>query len=745
MKCIKQQFILFASFAFATLLTGCSNDDKDPITPPVDPVDPTLSIVPLTQFEVLLSDQTTSSKTINRSDMEEFNHPKTVFLASDHFTFSYSNSTQASQKAYAYTSDGKTWTVHEKEDANSPVKTIQLDAKSPSLSATFLSETAINAGADKDGIVTENGTNGEVTVGCFDALRTTAEVMVSNNKATAKVPFKHVNHLLNFHVKGTITENFIDHLILNVTYTNAAGTQQNALLRTSSRAGYADANGTVHTVLQAIVPRNAVVKNIQAVKRDDSFITTSEVVSINCPSGKSHLVTLNINDNTLSLQVGALMDDWTFGGEMNPDGSPVGNIYIGTPDELRGFASAVNINPNSPAAKINGILAYTAHVVQTADIDLSSLAWRPIGGQLYKDSEGNDKVTYFAGTYNGNGYKISGMKVTSSTASNHSLATYAGMFGNMQSPAVGYTVLTHIQLVNVSIELRESVDYVGGGALVAYAYAPMGKKPIIISQCTAQGMINVTNSSGLVAAGGLVGEAIRTHITGSFSDVSVTTNATAYSYAGGIAGRIQSSTIASSYAKKAVSGQSSNGTSVTGGIAGSLSSQNEYSYILACSAEGDVTSNGKEAHAGGVAGYNSGNITGCYSKGNASATGSKAKSGAIVGTNADRVDLCYGVGTVGVGTSGLTAQSNNIIYKTNPAADNILSIVSGKSWKDANGSEIAEATVGGILTTISVNTGGKLVEEVKPRLWVLSDVDVWTTTSPASNIYPLPTSNYKGQ
>lgn len=744
MKFLKQQFILFVSSAIVTGLASCSSDDKESVVPPVDPVNPSLTIVPLSQFEVLLGDQITSGSTNSRADMEDFNHPKRTFAATDHFTFNYSNTTQASQQAYTYTSDGKTWTVHEKEDANSPIKTVQLDVKSPLLTATFLSASAINAGADKDGIVTENGTGNDVIVGCFDALKATAEVTVNNNKASAKIPFKHINHLLNFYVRGTINESLIDYLELNITYNNTSGAQQNAILRTSTRASYADTDGKSHTVLQAIVPRNAMIKSIKVIK-DNSIISTPNAINIDCPSGKSHLVTLNINDETMSLQVGTLIDDWAFGGEMNSDGSPVGNIYIGTADELRVFSESVNIDPSKPAAKINGVLAYTAHVVQTADIDLSNLAWRPIGGKIYEDSEGNQEVAYFAGTYNGNGYKISGMKVTSSTASSHSLATYAGMFGNVQSPAVGYTVLTNIQLTNVNIELGESVNYTSGGALAALAYAPSGQKPVVISQCSAQGTINITNNGGQVAAGGLVGQAIRTHITGSSSDVSVTTNASVYSYAGGIVGRAQSSSIASSYAKKTVTGQSSNGTSLAGGIAGALSSSNEYSYILASSSDGDVTSNGKEADAGGVAGYNEGNITGCYAKGNATSTGNKTNNGAIVGYNGSFIDLCYGVGAVGAGTSNLNAQSNNIVYKTIPAAGEILSIVSGKAWKEANGSEIAEATVGGILTTIPINTGGKLVQEVKARLWVLSDVSVWTTASPASNIYPLPLSSYKGQ
>lgn len=746
MKFLKQQFVFFACIMLAAGAVGCS-DEKDPVTP-IDPTNPPLSVVPLIQFEVSLGDQTTSGTINSRSDIDEFNRPKTTFAATDHFIFSYSNATQKTQKAYVYMFDSKTWTVHEEENANSPIKTIQLNVELPTLSATYLSTAAIDAGADKDGMVVKNGTGEEKLIGCFDALHATAEITMDNTKATAKVPFKHINHLLNFYIRGTITENTIQYLELSITYTDVANKQQKAILQTSSRASYADIDGTEHTVLQAIIPRNAVVTGIRAVKNDNSIIISQDpdMDNIDCPEGKSHLITLNINDNIMSVQIGSLINDWAFGGEMNPDGSPVGNIYIETADQLRGFSESVNIDPSKPAAQINGVLAYTAHVIQTADIDLSSLAWRPIGGNLYQDSEGDYEIAHFAGTYNGNGYKISGMTVTASTASSYSSTAYAGMFGKVQSPAEGYAILTNIQLVNVNIQLNNSIDDIYGGALAAHVYAPQGKKQVVISQCSAQGTINVANQGGRITVGGLVGEAIRTHITGSSSEVSVTTNASAYSYAGGIVGRLNSSSIASGYAKKAVSGESRNGASLAGGIAGELSSPNEYSFILACSSEGDVSSKGNEAASGGVAGYNEGNITGCYAKGNATSTGNKPKNGAIIGSGiTSDVNLCYATGVVGAGTSNLLAKSNNIVYQINPAAGSILSTVSGKAWRDANGSEMAEATIGGILTTIPINTGGKLVQEVKARLWILSDESVWTTAGPASSIYPLPASNYKGQ
>lgn len=746
MKCFRLQFMLLAGLVLTGGLSGCS-DNNDPVVP-VDPVNPSAGLVPLTQFEVLLGNQTTSgvadSRTVPVSllETEEFNNPKTAFSAGDQFIFNYGNSIQASQKAYAYTADGKSWTIHETADANSPVKAIRLNSDSPSLSADYLPMAAVNAGADKDGIVTENGEGGSVTVGCFDALRATAAVTVGNNKATATVPFKHVNHLLNFFIQGTINEKMIDYLKLSVTYTNASGTQQKAVLLTSSRSSYADTQGTAHTVIQAIVPRGGVVTGIQGVKTDDSTVTLSGSVNVNCAGGKSQLITLDVNDNVMNAEIGSLIDDWAFGGEMNPDGSPVGDIFIGTEKELRTFSGAVGIDPSMPGAKINGVLAYTANVVQTADIDLSNLDWRPIGGDAY--NEGFD-VTYFAGTYNGNGYKISGMRVPSDKASGHSVASYAGLFGKVESPVGGYAVLTNIQLVNVNIMLDKPNDEIFAGAIAGHAFTPMGKNPVVISQCSAQGTISVTNTNGSVIAGGLVGDAIRTSITGSTTDVAVVTNASGNIYAGGMVGRALSTSIASGYAKNAVSGQSTTATAWVGGIAGALLENDLQSRIIACSSDGNVTSAGSKSYAGGLIGANSGILTGCYARGKATSTGTTAQAGAIVGTGALDVNLCYGAGEGGAGSSGANAKANNVVYNVAPASGSILSIVTGKAWKDSHDSEMAETTSGGILTTIPINIGGKLSQEVKARLWVLFDTDVWSTSSPASAVYPLPALGYKGE
>lgn len=748
---IKHSPILVASFALAVSLSSCSKDDNNLVTP-VDPENPSGVAATLTQFDVILGDQTTSGIVSSRTPVETqtaveaFNNPKTAFTAGDSFIFQYINALQTTQKAYAYTADGKTWTIHETEDANSQVKTIYLDSKMPKLSATFLSRTAVTAGADKDGILAESGEGGKILVGCFDALSANAAVTINSNKATAKIPFQHVNHLLNFHIKGTLNEEMINRLELNVTYTNAGGVKQNAVLSTSSRASYADTEGKTHTVIQAIVPRDGVVKGIQAIKNDNASITTTDPINIECPSGKSHLVALNVNDNKMSVQVGSLTDGWAFSGELNSDGSPVGDIYIGTAEELRTFASSVGTNPTMPAAKINGVVAYTAHVVQTANIDLSSLDWRPIGGESYNDDEKDPQTSYFAGTFNGNGFKITGMKVTTNTAAGNSLVSHAGLFGKVESPEGGYAILTNIQLENVTIQLTETIQYSKAGALVGYAYAPAGKNQIIMSQCSAQGTITINNNSGEITAGGLVGEAVNTHITGSTTNVSIVANAKESSYAGGMVGRAQSSSIVNSFAQNTVSGQSSSAKAYSGGITGSLSETNQYSYVIACRSDGNVVANGTEVFAGGIAGYNSGNIAGSYAKGNATSTSANGKTGAIVALKAGKLNLCYGVGTVGVGNSNAGMINNSIVYNTNPAAGDILSIVSGKAWKDShNGEEMAEATTGGILTVFAINTGGKQTLEVKPRLWVLSDPGVWSTSSPASTTYPIPDKNYKGQ
>lgn len=749
MKRFSLQFVFLASILLATGLLGCSKDNNE-LDTPTEPTNPPSSIttVPLTQFEVMLDNQVTQGKANNRSPLMSFpetdllNNPKTTFSAGDHFIFSYSNTLESSQKAYAYSLDGKNWKIHEKEDSNSPVKTIQLDAKSPALSASYLPISGINAGADMDGIITDN-IDGKLTVGCFDVLRATANITVTNNKAIATIPFRHVNHLLNFYIRGTINENVVNRLELKVTYPNASGTQQDAVLLTSSRAEYADIEGKKHTVIQAIVPRNGVVKGIKAICNDNEIVLNT--VNINCPSEKSHLITLNVNENTMSAQIGSLIDYWAFSGEMNPDGSPIGDIFIANETELRGFAGAVNIDPNMPAARINGILAYTANVVQTADIDLSNLDWRPIGGNAYNDGY---NTTYFAGTYNGNGYKISGMRVSSNTVSGHSVASYAGLFGKVQSPEGGYAVLTNIQLVNININLNKSIYQIAAGGLAGYIYAPIGKNPVVISNCSAQGSISVTNQSWIITAGGLVGEATNTHITGSSTNVSVITKAEGNSHAGGIIGRSVSSIAASSYAQNTVSGESlgTSSTSWAGGITGTLITDNLYSYVIACSSDGNVTSKGKRSFAGGLVGSNGGNIIGCYARGKATATGTTAKWGAIVGDGAFESTLCYGTGEGGAGNSDATAKANDIVYNTNPASGAILSIISGEAWKTSHdGVEMGKATLRGILTTIPINNAdNKLIQEVKTRTWILSDPKAWKSTNPASAVYPLPATNYKG-
>ena len=742
MRFFKYQSLFWSLFILIVAFTGCSKDENDPVVP-VDPDNPENNQVPLTQLEVMIDNQTSASSHVIRSVGE--NTAKTTFVAGDYFILHYNNLIEGEQKAYAHTADGKTWTIREGTDVNSQIKTVLLDKISPTLRAEYVSTEAMSEKADQDGISVSTDDDRDIEVMCYDVLRADAVVTVGNNKSSARIGFLHINHLLSFNIEGRANEMDIDHLQLQLTYTNTAGTQQKGVLRTSTRDGYTDAVGKVHNVLQAIVPRGAVVDGIKAMmKVGGKVYDIPESINMDCPGGKSRLVTLNVGSSQMTTEIGTLTEGWIGGGEMNPDGSPVGDIYIRTADELRAFAQAVNSNPSSPTAKINGVLAYTAHVVQMSDIDLSSFPWRPIGGAAYSVND-DIEMSYFAGTYNGNGYKISGMKVSATTAVGNSVASYGGLFGSVQSPVGGHAVLTNIQLVDVDIDLTDAIYQTSVGALVGSAYAPIGSEPVVISLCSVQGKVKVINNEGRVSIGGLVGDPIRVHITGSHTNVAISVISGGDNYTGGFAGRPVDTIIASSYAQNSVSGQSTDGSSSVGGIAGMLISNNYNSYVIASRSDGVVSANGKAAYAGGLVGQSGGTIAGSFAIGKVTATGGSTKAGALAGSSLFMA-LCYGTSEGGAGSSNVPAVNNNVVYNNNSAAGDVLSIVTGKAWADThNGNHRSEAITGGVLTTIPVRSGGVLSFEVEPRLWVLFDDNVWSTSNPGNTVYPVPVLGYKGQ
>jgi hypothetical protein len=258
------------------------------------------------------------------------------------------------------------------------------------------------------------------------------------------------------------------------------------------------------------------------------------------------------------------------------------------------------------------------------DIDLSTYGtWTPIGNSTNK----------FMGNFNGNGHKITGIKVG---PSKYADKPNIGLFGCISGATISN--------LGVSAVIYSSGDYVG--ALVGWADAST------ISNCYSVAELSCTGSS----TGGLLGYAQGSNISGChFSGTVVGAE-----NIGGLIGYLYSSNLYSSYSTGTVSGT---GNSI-GGLVGYYYVCKSNNSIGNCYSSSDVTGN---SNVGGFIGLNQifseystkryNTIYNCYATGNIMAVGSYAGgfTGHTLQTN-DRgapytqMTNCYSIGKV-IGTS----------------------------------------------------------------------------------------------
>lgn len=343
-----------------------------------------------------------------------------------------------------------------------------------------------------------------------------------------------------------------------------------------------------------------------------------------------------------------------------------GKIFrlIRTPNDLKRFADDVNGGQRD------------LNAIQTADIDLKGIEnWVPINWG------NNSSSAPFTGIYNGNGYTISNLTISSRTN-----GYYFGLFGLIGGDAL----LTGIHLRDVEItgDTRSGV-----GTLVGQVGTGAN-----VTLCSAKGEINV-KERGELLTGGLVGVNYGA-ITRCRTDVVVTADATLIdqtpAYAGGIAGSNYGGGLL--FACHATGNVTLKGRHEetpdynalnAGGITGFNFGDVSFANIYCCIAEGNVSATaeteGIEVYAGGLAGFHRyGYMQSSYARGNAVAEGTSdwVKAGAIVGYkmggNYSGIGYCYGTGTGGKGTSNLEA-SNTIVYNESPAAGAIYNIMTGSN------------------------------------------------------------------
>ena len=238
------------------------------------------------------------------------------------------------------------------------------------------------------------------------------------------------------------------------------------------------------------------------------------------------------------------------------------------------------------------------------DIDLSTVRFMPIG---------KDVSHRFAGTLDGNGHKITGLTIESTSGP-------AGLIGVADTTSV----LKGITIVSPSITTRGD----GCGALAGMTYGTIENCHVTSPVLKVSGIGNgalagvAKNIRGCSVAnpdittygtftGGIVGE-----ISGELSDSYVTegviiSNGGDNSLVGGIAGNIYGATVSNCHVSVTIDAYSAQTMHTVGGIAGNCTGGNiRNSFFI-----GQLMAYGPYSVAGGIVGNLMGEISDCYSAG----------------------------------------------------------------------------------------------------------------------------------
>ncbi len=228
-----------------------------------------------------------------------------------------------------------------------------------------------------------------------------------------------------------------------------------------------------------------------------------------------------------------------------------------------------------------------------ADIDLGGEAWTPVG-------------TYgapFEGTFDGAGYKITGLKINTAKADRGESLSYQYLYYGLFGVAKGATI-KNVTFENASVSANTTEVFTTVYAGVIAGISIDSK----ISDCTVSGSVNAVSSNSIAVAGGLIGVADNSVLTSCSSKASVKTeNSPVRAVSGGLLGYSRLGTkLDKCFSKASVTASSTIGLAYSGGIAGSCSktemtlcfSDSEI-YAEVTSAKPQSGAKGA-AHAGGI-------------------------------------------------------------------------------------------------------------------------------------------------
>lgn len=274
-----------------------------------------------------------------------------------------------------------------------------------------------------------------------------------------------------------------------------------------------------------------------------------------------------------------------------------------------------------------------------ADIDLSQIeSWEPIGGF----EEGNE----FSGTFDGNGFVISGMTIKGLEADEEFNYLPIGLFGKVTG------TIRNVTLVNYYIELDgdQSRFYIGGIA-GWLSRASM-------SNCVAIGEFN---NPEIDYEGG-----IWDSLLGSYAEPTTSL------YCGGAVGYVQGSTVTKVSTEGKITSQSNEENVYFGGVAGYVGAYDEEGENVSIH-EPSTLSNCNSAvtvygrYAGGLIGYNNGAVSSSSATGDVSGSLSyPAIAGGLIAYNFDEgsINACYATGHAEARTAGGLVGVNIFDFET---------------------------------------------------------------------------------
>lgn len=325
-----------------------------------------------------------------------------------------------------------------------------------------------------------------------------------------------------------------------------------------------------------------------------------------------------------------------------------------------------------------------AHYKLTADITFTSSDFSP-SGKFYNGGAGWEPIgsgSVFKGTFDGNGYTISGLYQSIVLTKSMGYGAYGGLFGGIREATV-----KNLGLLNLDISITAN-SY--GNVYIGGVTGSIGSGSTV-KNCYSTGKITGNSSaSGRVYAGGIAGISQTCDIRDCYnlSTVSAKAASTEYADAGGIVGDSSGTTISGCYNKG----------KITGGFAGGIVGYASATTISDCYNTESVAGNNNAlmCRAGGIVGYASGGVSECYNTGSVTASSSSsAICGGIAGQMTSPLEACYNLGTVtaaGTGSGNSKAFAGGIaglLYRNISRSYNTGAVT-------ASGTSNSEVFLGGI-------------------------------------------------